>query len=340
MAGDNAGDKMEIHVWKGDWGLPSIDPNCLAVLAYCKFSGVPVEVKLTGNPWRSPTGQLPCLRHKDVKENRVHEIFAYLRKQNWGCDFELSTKQSADVLAFSSMLEEKLLPALLHLWWIDSKTYVDFTRPWYTKIIPFPLNFFLPGRRQKAASMRVFLTKGGENINDSDVEAKIYKEAKECINLLSYKLGNNEYMCGRQPSSLDALVFGYLAPILKAPLPSNQLQTHLRQCDSLCSLLNKILQRFFPPNREDLEQKRNQEEAGNAGTSAEDTEFPNKRRNMILAAIFAATAMLGYASMNGLIHISMLDDKPSGNSSKPQAPDLAASGFEPLFEKSSNEQSQ
>ena len=61
----------------------------------------------------------------------------------------------------------------LHLWWIDGKTYVDFTRPWYAKIMPFPLNFFLPGRKQKAASLRVFLTKGGENINDSDVEAKV-----------------------------------------------------------------------------------------------------------------------------------------------------------------------
>lgn len=28
-AGD---DRMELQVWKGDWGLPSIDPNCLAVL--------------------------------------------------------------------------------------------------------------------------------------------------------------------------------------------------------------------------------------------------------------------------------------------------------------------
>ena len=56
------------------------------------------------------------------------------------------------------------------------------------------------------------------------------------------------YLC--RPSSLDALVFGYLAPILKAPLPSNQLQNHLRQCDNLCTLVNQILQRFFPPTRE------------------------------------------------------------------------------------------
>ncbi|KAK7480011.1 hypothetical protein BaRGS_00028744 [Batillaria attramentaria] len=348
MAGGD--DTMELHVWKGDWGLPSVDPNCLAVLAYCKFSGVPLDVKVTGNPWRSPTGELPNLRHNEVSETKVHNIFSYLRKQNWGSDFELSTKQCADVVAFSSMLEEKLLPALLHLWWIDGRTYVDFTRPWYTRMIPFPLNFFVPGRKQKAASLRVFLTKGGENITDSDVETKIYKEAKECLNLLSYKLGDQDFMFGRQPSSLDALVFGYLAPILKAPLPSNQLQTHLRQCDNLCNMCNKILQQFFPPNRAELEEKRRREEAARrAGVPMDDTEFPNKRRNMILAAVFAVTAMVGYAFMSGLINFQMLDYAPSGpqqsadknnsseSGSKPNPPDFSASGFDPMFEEQNTE---
>ena len=72
----------------------------------------------------------------------------------------------------SQQLMNTFLPQL-HLWWIDGKTYVDFTRPWYAKIMPFPLNFFLPSRKQKAASLLVFLTKGGENINDSDVEIKV-----------------------------------------------------------------------------------------------------------------------------------------------------------------------
>ena len=38
----------------------------------------------------------------------VHFVF-----QKLGCDFNLSNKQSADVVAFISMMEEKLLPALV-----------------------------------------------------------------------------------------------------------------------------------------------------------------------------------------------------------------------------------
>lgn len=54
-----------------------------------------------------------------------------------------------------------------------------------------------------------------------------------------------------RPSSLDALVFGYIAPLLKAPLSSNQLTTHLRRyCENLCTHCNRILQQFFPPTPE------------------------------------------------------------------------------------------
>lgn len=33
--------------------------------------------------------------------------------QNWGLDHDLSTKQSADIVAFTALLEQKLLPALV-----------------------------------------------------------------------------------------------------------------------------------------------------------------------------------------------------------------------------------
>ena len=49
-----------------------------------------------------------------------------------------------------------------------------------------------------------------------------------------------------RPTSLDAVVFSHLAPLLKAPLPSAQLQQHLKACDNLCSFCSRIVQRYFP----------------------------------------------------------------------------------------------
>lgn len=50
----------------------------------------------------------------------------------------------------------------------------------------------------------------------------------------------------RRPSSLDAYVFGHLAPILKCKLPNGKLQQHLRSLENLSSFCSNILQLYFP----------------------------------------------------------------------------------------------
>jgi hypothetical protein len=62
--------------------------------------------------------------------------------------------------------------------------------------------------------------------------------------------------------------------------------------------------------------RRREEEAREAGVVSEDNEFPNRRRNMILAAIFAGAAMLGYAYFTGLVQLSILDSLESRFSGK------------------------
>lgn len=50
----------------------------------------------------------------------------------------------------------------------------------------------------------------------------------------------------RRPSSLDAYVFGHLAPILKCKLPNGKLQQHLKSLDNLSSFCTNILLLYFP----------------------------------------------------------------------------------------------
>lgn len=48
------------------------------------------------------------------------------------------------------------------------------------------------------------------------------------------------------PTSLDALVFSYLAPLVRVPFPSNTLQIHCKACENLVMFCSRILQRYFP----------------------------------------------------------------------------------------------
>lgn len=52
------------------------------------------------------------------------------------------------------------------------------------------------------------------------------------------------------PTSLDAMVFGYIAPLIKGPLISCQLVKHINGFSNLCNHTNRILSRFFPPTPE------------------------------------------------------------------------------------------
>ena len=54
---------MELDTWSPDWGLPSVDPECIKILAFAKFSGAPISQKSTNNPFWTPKGDLPVLRH-------------------------------------------------------------------------------------------------------------------------------------------------------------------------------------------------------------------------------------------------------------------------------------
>lgn len=112
----------------------------------------------------------------------------------------------------------------LHTFWVDAENYASVTRPWFASRSPFPLNFLVPGRLASIALSRILLTKGEAPLHRiSEVEGKvnidlpdssvtclsccfqhsckflssqIYSDAKECLNLLSYRLGSANFFFG------------------------------------------------------------------------------------------------------------------------------------------------
>ncbi|XP_015252226.1 PREDICTED: metaxin-3 isoform X1 [Cyprinodon variegatus] len=237
---------MELRCWGADWGLPSVHTDSLIVLAYAKFAGAKLTVCPVDWTWKTLTASLPELVCGDSVVQEPTQILNFLRKQRFNADYELTARQGADTMAFIALLEEKLRPALLHTFWVDAENYSNLTRPWFASHSPFPLNFFIPGRLANIALDRILLTKGEGLLHRiTGVEGKIYSDAKECLNLISYRLGTANYFFDNSPSSLDAFVFGFLAPLHKADLTSSPLQSHLRQLDNLTRFCDNILAAHF-----------------------------------------------------------------------------------------------
>ncbi|NWI33145.1 MTX3 protein, partial [Sula dactylatra] len=134
----------------------------------------------------------------------------------------------------------------LHTFWVEAENYCSVTKPWFASRISFPLSLYLPGKMSREALNRILLTRGGPPLYSLDeVEAQIYRDAKECLNLLSKRLGSSQFFFGDTPTTLDAFVFGLLAPIYKVSFPRVQLQEHLKQLHNLCRFCDDILTCYF-----------------------------------------------------------------------------------------------
>ncbi|XP_057689293.1 metaxin-1a [Corythoichthys intestinalis] len=285
----------ELFVWEGDWGLPSVNSDCLMLLAYAQFSGAPLKVRKVCNPWRSPGGSLPAMRTAD-KEALLQpsDIIIHLRKQKYNADYDLSADEAADSLAFVALVQQKLTPAVIYALWVEPKNFVEVTRRWYAERTCFPFSLFLPGRMQRHQLDKLRLLRGDASLEASEeLEKELYGEATDCMDLLSQRLGKQKFFFGDSPSSLDAVVFGWLAPILKCKLPGGKLQRHLKSLDNLHAFCSNILLIYFPQN-------------GGTGDvrPAETGELaPERHGKQVLSALVALAAMLSYAALTGLLSV-------------------------------------
>ncbi|NXS27535.1 MTX1 protein, partial [Pomatostomus ruficeps] len=138
---------------------------------------------------------------------------------------------------------------------------------------------------------------------------QLYREARECLTLLSQRLGSQKFFFGDSPASLDALVFSRLAPLLKAKLPNGKLQQHLKSLQNLCNYCTSILSLYFPW---DGGESRPPPHPAGLGYGSEAEEDPHKRRNQLLSVLVGLAAMLGYAFLSGIVSIQRGRVEPAG----------------------------
>lgn len=120
--------------------------------------------------------------------------------------------------------------------------------------------------------------------------------------MLSTRLGDRDYFYGQRPNTIDAIIYSYLAPLLKTPLPNPILQNHLKACTNLVKYVLRISQKYFKSEYQNYEKDQAEEKTEKLEKDSE-SEFPNKRRNQFLATFIAALAMSAYALSTGIVEV-------------------------------------
>ncbi|KAL8946676.1 MAG: hypothetical protein Q9222_006962 [Ikaeria aurantiellina] len=150
---------LQLHVWGPAFGLPSIDPHCLAAIAYLSQAVPQAEWTLlaSSNPTLSPTRELPALRDGSIWVGGFQNIVAYLSDKSggqWNLDQACSSQNRADISAYTSILETRAQALIDLSLYVSSENYHALTRPAYSHILQWPNTWLLPPKRRAAAKAR------------------------------------------------------------------------------------------------------------------------------------------------------------------------------------------
>ncbi|KAL6862963.1 hypothetical protein ACO1O0_003206 [Amphichorda felina] len=150
---------LELYTWGPAFGLPSIDPECLAIITYLHKSAPPSSWRLTysSDPSVSPANCLPALNHDGVWTSGFRQIVNYLTSNSLCQDLDdgLTASQRADGFAYSAFLSAHAAPLLDLSLYVSAANWAATTRPAYSKLLPFPLTWTLPPLIRHEAIKRV-----------------------------------------------------------------------------------------------------------------------------------------------------------------------------------------
>ncbi|KAF7285294.1 hypothetical protein GWI33_011423 [Rhynchophorus ferrugineus] len=277
----SATEKFQLYVYDGDFGLPSVNVECLQTLLLTTIAKVPVQVKTLNTIKNCTLYSAPCFVHKNISFKSFTDTVLYLKTLNYDLDRQLNAKQK--ILEFVA--------------WIDQRNCNEFTRIWYCKALPMPFNIIHTNKfKEKATNLIESLYP-----NDSDIEViKDYLAtvATECLSSLSTRLGSLNYFFGNSPSTLDITIYSYLAPLMKLPFPSNSISNLAAMWPNLVAFVKRIDTKYFPnlPKESKYIKK-------------EETNKPNDDEvSYVAISILTFSAMslvLGFAISKGFISSSM-----------------------------------
>ncbi|MCJ1230085.1 hypothetical protein MMC12_006756 [Toensbergia leucococca] len=297
---------LELHIWGPAFFLPSIDPQCLAALSYLT-QGVP------RNQWTllascddtlSPTRELPALRDGLKWIGGFRNIVDYLYEKSdgrWALD-STSPQDKADIAAqqaledvanrtanvrssFSSFIEAQGKPLLDLSLYVSNENYSAITRPAYSNLLQWPLQWILPPRRRAEAKANSdYLGLSSLDIDTASEEQQsktptvpsvdqippsLLKPRQTVLSLvkqnhqasrfrldalsdaflepLQQLLGQKRFLLSNdEPSSLDCLAFAYLSLALFPELPHPWLAESMKsRFPSLCVYVENLIKELF-----------------------------------------------------------------------------------------------
>lgn len=233
-------------------GTPDISSFVVKLETWLRMSGIPYDT-CTGGSRDMPVGKLPTARIDGELVADSSVIIKRLQQRDPRAlgDQHLTAVQLAQAEAIKALVEKHLyFIGFYWRWCVDASfaryrpLLADYARrraaPWQRPLLPLLLPLLMPRVRRKR--MRQAWEQGIGRFPQDQVVAM----GQDGLRTLAVLLGQQEFMFGDQPSTVDASVFGHLHALLKHPFPG-PLQDFALSRPELVAYHDRIWQRYWQP---------------------------------------------------------------------------------------------
>ncbi|XP_016304853.1 metaxin-2 [Sinocyclocheilus anshuiensis] len=226
---------------KEDQILLSDSASSLAVQTFLRMCGLPVQVSCCANAeYMSPSGKVPFIHVGNQVVSELGPIVQYIKAKGHSLSDGLDDVQRAEMKAYMELVNNMLLTAELYIQWCDDYTATEISRPRYSSPYSWPLNHILAYQKQWEVRRKMnAIGWSGKSLE------QVYEDVSQCCQALSQRLGTQPYFFNKQPTELDALVFGHLFTILTTQLTNDELAEKVKSYTNLLSFCHRIEQTYF-----------------------------------------------------------------------------------------------
>ncbi|WP_437647006.1 glutathione S-transferase family protein [Sorangium sp. So ce362] len=220
------------------WGIPNISPFCVKLETWLRMAGLPYEVR-AGEVRGAPKGKIP---HVEIDGRRMGDsqlIIEHLERVHGDrLDAHLAPEARARGHVIRRMLDEAFYWVVVYARWVEPDAWAVY-RPIILSLMPPVIGGpIVELIRRRIKSM---LRAQGTGLHSRE---EVYEMGKADLTALAALLGDQPFMLGAEPSSVDATVYAFLVSVLRFPADS-PVKRHAEAQPHLVAYCERMRQRYY-----------------------------------------------------------------------------------------------
>jgi glutathione S-transferase len=210
-----------LHKFIPAWGLPDISPFCSKLEIYLRMAHWQYATKVA-NSQKAPKKKLPFIEFEGRTLCDSSAIITYLEARadhplKQPLDAGLTLHDAAASRALQSMLEEHMYFITVWRRWVQPQGWAEY-QPVIASFVPrLGIPAFMGNWVAGIIRKDMVKTLAAQGIG-RHTPAEIHAQGIALLTAVSDWLGDQTYILGEQPRTLDATVYAFLAGVLDVPV--------------------------------------------------------------------------------------------------------------------------